>query len=260
MDKLKGWIELVGKWAGRIAALAAAILAGMGTVAVRGCNGNPPTMNPPTNPSPPTEPKVQPPVPRPWDALAKIQFGNAGCTLTVIGPRRADGRWNGLTAAHCIDRIGQTGKAWLKDGRVVTAEVVNFDRRSDHAWCVLDLNDADVAFALLADVAPKAGDKVYHGGYGIHIPGNREDGVVVQPDNGAGQTQYRISVSSGDSGGGIAMTATGRILSPVCCTTNRGGVGDVWGATFAECLRTMPGTTLVFEEWTPIPVPLKMPE
>jgi hypothetical protein len=70
-----------------------------------------------------------------------------------------------------------------------------------------------------------------HCGYGVHIPGNREDGYVVARENADLQVRYRLSVSQGDSGGGIIATATGELLSPVCCTTRLNGVGDVWGAS-----------------------------
>lgn len=58
---------------------------------------------------PPITPPVTPPTPKakadPWNALGRIQFVNAGCTATVVHPRRADGRWDVLTAAHCVDHV-----------------------------------------------------------------------------------------------------------------------------------------------------------
>ena len=238
----------------------AAVLAGATTVSYRGCQ-SPTITTPPTPPTiPPTKPGHPGASPRPWEALARCQFGSAGCTLTIIGPQRADGRWDALTASHCVTGIGQTGRVWLKDGRVVPITVSALDRKADYCWVTVETVADDIPYALLADALPVAGDKVYHGGFGVHIPGDRVSGTVSVPDNGSGQTQYRIEVSSGDSGGGIALTESGRILSPVCCTTKPGGIGDVWGATVTACRQGRPGRTIAAEQWTPIDIPVRMPE
>ncbi|MGL6097132.1 MAG: hypothetical protein ACRC7O_15210, partial [Fimbriiglobus sp.] len=68
-------------------------------------------------PNPKPDPKPDGTKPDAAAALGKIRFGNAGCTATVIGPRRADGKWDVLTAAHCVNGEGQRGTMTLKDGR-----------------------------------------------------------------------------------------------------------------------------------------------
>lgn len=248
-----------------IAAILAA-LAGGGTVAFRGCGGStpPPSTAPASPPStpPPLSPPLPPFIPKfdPINAVCRIQFGNAGCSATVIGIPLPDGRRQLLTAAHCLRGQPTEGVAYFRDGRSVRIRQQGHWDGPDVGWLITDLPQPDLPYTLLSEVNPVAGQKVYHCGFGVDVPGNREDGTVVQPDNGQGQTQYRISVSSGDSGGGIAFDSNGHVLSPVCCTTAKGRVADVWGATVAECKRLRPGPVLTDDGWTPIEIPIRMPQ
>jgi len=148
----------------------------------------------------------------------------------------------------------------LRNGTTLRITYISSDPRSDHAWFTTTLPSERLPYGLLADALPSPDDKVYHGGWGIDQPGNRESGTVVRGDNGAGQTQFRLSVSSGDSGGGIALDSSGRILSPVCCTTAKGQVADVWGANVSECRKTWPMPIPTLAEWTPIEIPIRMPD
>ena len=257
--KIRQWLTLV------MAILAA--ISGT-TVARFQCAApiSPPTsspISPPSNPSPggkgepnPTEKNSEPDTNA---AIGKIQLGNFGCTATIIGKRRADGRHNILTAHHCTAGAPREGAMNLPDGTTFRITFISSDPRSDHAWFATTLPGDPLPYALLADAIPVAGDKVYHKGFGVDRPGNVERGTVTNGDNGAGQTQFRISVSSGDSGGGIALNASGRVLSPVCCTTAKGQIADVWGATCVECKKTMPAISPAFDEWTPIDIPIRMP-
>src|SRR5262245_33958245 len=72
-----------------------------GTVVVEGVGEKPPGPTPP--PSVKTEDEAK-------AAIGRIRFGNAGCTATVIYPRRSDGRWDILTAAHCTGGVGSRGR------------------------------------------------------------------------------------------------------------------------------------------------------
>lgn len=203
---------------------------------------------------PPSDPPAKPDT---LMAIGQIQFGNAGCTATIIGPRRPDGRWNVLTAAHCLKGQPSTGKMRMKSGRLLTLIQESNDERSDVGWCITLETDKDLPFALIADDNPKPGDKIWHAGYGVHIPGNREDGTVLESENSDGQTRFRLSVSSGDSGGGIALNADGKIVSSVCCTTNPGGIGDVWGCSVASIRKTMPKSTMSDWQWVPTQMPAR---
>jgi hypothetical protein len=226
-----------------------------------------PVPPPATAPAPPTEPRPEPkPEPKPdtLNAIGRIQFGQSGCTATVIGPRRSDGKWNVLTAAHCVTRVGEAGVMRFRDGRTTGIVVAAFDRTSDACWCVT-ADAGEYPFAWLADTTPPIGKKVWHAGYGVDVPANREDGEVKAGPNGSGQSQFWLSVSPGDSGGGICLDESGRVISPTCCTTRLAAPGDVWGASPESCRRLLAQVTLfqVFDDWKPAampPPPMKMPE
>lgn len=184
--------------------------------------------------------------PKTWkleDAIGRIQFGNSGCTATIVGPiSPGDTKIHILTAAHCV-KMGANGRMKMKDGRLLNVRVVARSEASDVAWLEADRPEGEIPYLLLADVAPPPGTPIWHMGYGIDKPGNLERGTVkgITPNNL--QVQYRLSVSPGDSGGGIVMTNEGRVVSPVCCTTRLSAMGDVWGGSPSECRRLKPGST-----------------
>lgn len=212
-------------------------------------------------PAPPDDPK--PDLPQhgkldPPNALGRIRFGNAGCTATVIGPRRPDGRWDVLTAAHCISGIGARGTMVMKDGRNIAVRAVTHDRTPDVCWLVTEQSVEDMPYALLAEDNPGVGVKVWHAGYGVDKPGNREDGEVSASENGQGQIRFTLSVSSGDSGGGILRVDDNRVVSTVCCTSGMARKVSMWGGSTAVIRRTRPpATTDTGEEWEPITIPFK---
>jgi hypothetical protein len=218
-----------------------------------------PTPQPEQKPDPKPEPKPEP-KPDAWNAIGRIQFGNAGCTATIVGPRRTDGRWDVLSANHCFERTPTTGTMRLRDGTEFSIKLVNKNKQADCAWLVTDRADLDtLPFALLADKLPAIGDKIFHGGFGVDVPGNKETGVVVDPDNGAQQTQFNLNVSSGDSGGGMCLDSMGRLVSCVCCTTAKGRYADVWGATLTEIRNLRGKVSNEWQEWKPIEIPVRMP-
>lgn len=211
----------------------------------------------PPTPPPPDKPPTEP-TPDPLAAIVRISSGNVGCSATVIGPRRPDGRYWVLTAAHCCNATGQRWTMRFRDGRTSGMQVVNFNRQSDWAWCVTDANNLTLPHALLAEKSPAVGTRIWHAGYGVDIPANREDGEVLSGPDSNGQIRMRLSVSSGDSGGGIVFDESGRIISTVCCTSRRGAVADVWGAS-PESFRPGMRDTVDVDEWHPLEVPERMP-
>lgn len=252
MTRREKLLQALGLFAG-------ALLAGV--LARYGVEIPPPVVPPPVGTIPPTTPPIGPtPDAKPDTpkALAKIQFGNAGCTATVIGPRRDDGRYWVLTASHCVERIGQHGTMRLLDGRTTGLTVMAFDRKADCCWCVTESNSEIYPFAFLAETAPAVGSRIWHAGYGVDRPGNREDGVVEAPPDANGQVRFRLNVSSGDSGGGICTNEAGEVVSCVCCTTSRGSAGSVWGAG-PDAIRRARPTAMVMDDWRPIEVPIRMP-
>jgi hypothetical protein len=236
--------------------LIASIIAAVAGVQVSRClPTSPPSSSPPSTPPAPTE---QQPPNDPKQAIARIQIDNAGCSLTWVLPKRSDGRYDGLSAAHCFDRVGQVGEFMNRDGTSGKLVCVALDKEADVAW-VTTLTSFDHLPALhLADRSPAVGEKVWHAGFGIDRPANTETGTVT--GTGGRQVKFTLSVSPGDSGGGICLDANGRVISPVCCTTRPGAVGSVWGASPEECRKLRPVSTSLMKGWTPIPIPIRMEE
>lgn len=205
--------------------------------------------------APPTQPQ---PKADAWNAIGKIQFGNSGCSATIIGPRRVDGRWWILTAAHCVSGTGQKGRMQLRDGRTTGISVVAVDRQSDCCWCITENNTEVYPFTALAKESPEPGSKIWHGGFGIDRPGNKEEGEVRSKAGPSGQISMHLSVSSGDSGGGICLNENGEVVSCVCCTTRLSGPGMVFGASPERIRQLQPQMTDAYDnfQWTPIPVPV----
>jgi hypothetical protein len=219
----------------------------------------PPIPIPGPGESPGGAPPVAPaPKPDPLNAIVRIGRSGAGCSATIIGPRRADGRYWVLSAAHCCERIGERWQAKFRDGRTTGLVVTALNRQADYAWMLTDVDTQVFPFALLAAEDPAPGAKVWHAGYGVHVPGNTEEGEVAAGRNSDGQIEFRLSVSSGDSGGGICLTDKGEVISPVCCTTRLSGPGRVWGASPVVCLRGQAVAAWV-DEWVPTEMPIVIP-
>lgn len=213
-----------------------------------------------SEPAPPTTRPPEPPgtQPDPLNAIVRISRPGVGCSATIIGPRRADGRYWVLSACHCTDRAGERWSARFRDGRTTGLVVVARSERPDFSWMLTDVDTQIFPYALLRDTDPTPGEKVWHAGFGVDKPGNREDGVVTRAMNADGQIGYRISVSSGDSGGGIMLDSEGKVMSPVCCTTAPGRNADVWGSSPVVAKRGQTVNVDV-EEWTPLPIPTRQP-
>lgn len=174
------------------------------------------------------------------DAIGKIIFGNAGCTATIIGPvYHDDAELSILTAGHCV-KVGAVGHMTLKDGRKLEVKCVSRDPKCDAAWLTAKNPGGDVPYLLLAEQAPQDGEVVWHQGYGIDKPGNRESGVFRGLNGDGLQCRFRLSVSPGDSGGGIILDSESKVISPVCCTTRLGGLGDVFGASPVHAAKIRP--------------------
>lgn len=187
-------------------------------------------------------------------ALCQIILGDSGCTATVIYPRRPDGRWDLLTAAHCTGDA-TTGVARFKDGRKVGVTMVARDKRSDIAWLVTDDVIADLPYAILAREMPSPGVKVWQAGYGTDRPTVRKDGVYVGPATG-GQAQFTLSVSHGDSGGAIFSDRTDEVIAAVCCTAEIGRAATMFGGNCVSAWKLRPsGKTS--DEWHPIAMPIR---
>jgi len=213
-------------------------------VVVEACAAVPPD----ARPKPPAKPDPAP-------AVGKLRFGNAGCTATVVGPRRADGRWDVLTASHCTGTPGSRGSFTLKDGRTLAVTVAARETGADLTWLVTDDAVDDLPAAALAADNPPVGTAVWHAGYGIDRPGNREDGRVTGAESPDGQLAMELSVSSGDSGGGIFRADTDALVAVVCCTTERGRKTLMYGGSAARAARLRPPAKTDAGAWEPLAIP-----
>ncbi len=184
----------------------------------------------PRPPLPPSDPKPPGKTADPVKATAKIRIGNAGCTATVIGPQRADGYWDALTAAHCHPSGAKSGRIELKDGRRFGVKIGDKNPTADLLWLLIETKE-DLDFAVLAKELPAVGTSIWHNGYGYDKPGNVERGTVTAEPNAQGQVRFTLNVSSGDSGGGIFREDTGELVAAVCCTTRIAETGAVFGGT-----------------------------
>lgn len=173
-------------------------------------------------------------------ALCKLRVGSSGCTATVIGPRREDGRWDILTAAHCITGPAMTGTITDSAGKSHRVVRTARDTRADICW-LRTVESADLpAYAELSKEIPAVGVKIWHAGFGIDTPGNLERGTVYAAPNSDKQLPMRLSVSSGDSGGGIFREDNNELVANVCCTMSRGAMAPVWGGTSVRASELRP--------------------
>jgi len=190
--------------------------------------------------TPPILKRLRPFSSNPAEAIGRITFGRSGCTATIVGPvYDDDAKISILTAAHCVD-LGAKGRMKLKDGREFDVVCVTHDKSSDAAWLSAAMLSGEVPNVALAMQTPKVGEVVWHQGYGIDKPNNREQGTFSGLTSNGKQCMFRLSVSPGDSGGGIMLNSSGEILSPVCCTTRLAGLGDAFGACPQEILALRP--------------------
>lgn len=229
-----------------------AAITGTTAVSMQGCTR--PGAGPPSS-SPITPPSTSP-VGDPWPAIGKIQVGTFGCTATVVLPRLANGEYDIVGAAHCIPDGNRVGVMRLSSGKEFGIRVTAIDRLTDCVWFRTVGDVGQLPGAYLAEELPAAGEPVWHGGYGEHRPRNKETGLVTVPEAPKGQTEYRLSVSSGDSGGGIICNKTGMILSTVCCTTGRNVVARVFGASVNSMIELRPKELVNGWEWNPIELPM----
>lgn len=212
--------------------------------------------------SPVPPPPPPPPLPKAnaEAAIVKLQMGNAFCTATVIGPKRQDGRWDILTASHCTGGVGSAGTVVLLDGRKFAVKVSVREPRCDLTWLVADTHGEELPFAMLAPMNPAVGIAVWHKGYGVDRPGNREEGVVTAPQNAEGQLRFTLNVSSGDSGGGIFRVDTNELVASVCCTAARGQKASMWAGSVIRASQLRPTnlpTTELSNSVHAMPLPLE---
>lgn len=193
-----------------------------------------PAPTPPTVVPLPPPPQAPAPAPNPKGAICRIQFGNASCTATFIGPRRNDGTFDILSAAHCIRGKGKYGVAISKTHGRIKIKVTAADVQGDVCWLRTE-QSIDHPFAILSSTNPEPGMRVWHEGYGVDRPGSHEEGVVLRLGGVKGGWQVRIAMSPGDSGSGLFGLDDGKVYGTIFGTINN--VGSCGGAELATSIR-----------------------
>lgn len=203
-----------------------------------------------------TPPEV--PAADPREAICRLVMTNGFCSATIVNPQRPDGSYAVVSAAHCISRSGEAVRLVLRNGSEVKATVVRFDRKSDVAILRTVPVVVKLPYLRIAESSPAVGTKIFHSGFGVDTPGNVEEGSLVAGPNANGQVVYRLSVSPGDSGGGIVANGRNELLSPVCCTDALSRLGNVWGGSPEE-IRRLLATETSEEQKVPIAMPSPPP-
>lgn len=193
---------------------------------------------------PPGGPGPMPPPKPPGGAsaaIAKLRVGNSGCTIAAIAPRRPDGRWDYLTANHCVGAVGAKGTVVFKDGRAYAITSTGVAAAADLAWFVSDEpGPADLPCLVLALAEPAAGTAIWQAGYGFDRPTVRKDGSILAGRTGSGQLVMDLSVSNGDSGGPIMRADTDELVAIVCCTTGIGRKTQMFGGSSIQAAALRP--------------------
>jgi len=156
----------------------------------------------------------------PARAAVRVVFGDRQGSATIIGPPRPDGRWFALTAAHCIDPATRTGKLRFAGGLELVVSVVRADAITDvsllevHYRGQLPYAEVDVRVA-----AP--GARVQHYGFGVGRARPGVVGVVDGPVIVGGSLPLIVPTLDGDSGAGVFLQPSGRLVGVVSGTLGR---------------------------------------
>jgi hypothetical protein len=95
----------------------------------------------------------------PWNAICKMIMDDGYCSATIVGPRRSDGRWHVVSAAHCLRRVGQSVQLVTRSGISINATCVAINRTADCAILVTEHYDS-LPYCLIADAVPPIGSAV----------------------------------------------------------------------------------------------------
>lgn len=244
-------------WPALVAALVAAVLSTLGN------RQFPPASPPPTapapippHPEPPPPPAPPPPTSKPLEAIGRLVMQGGYCSATVVSAPDKDGRQVLLSAAHCAKAVGDVYNFFPRSGSMVPVRVLSINREADACLLETDSLRSPLPYLLVAAETPAEGSKVFHAGFGIDNPGNVETGTILQRDTGAGQVMFSLSVSPGDSGGGICLDSSGAVVSPVCCTTRLAARGQVFGAR-PEVVHRMMKQPAAFVDVPPQQMPMR---
>lgn len=187
-------------------------------------------------------------------AIGRVQFGGGACSAQAVHPRRTDGRWDVLCAAHCVAAPGQRGRMRVKDGREFGVVVVAVDKSSDCTWLRTETPVESLPAVVLHDRDAVAGDKVWQSGYGWHEPGVAKTGECNGRPTADGKQPFTLSLSQGDSGGGFYTVDDNRLVSVACCTTEIAAKALAFGPSLSS-IKALRLKAVAWDDWEPAPVP-----
>lgn len=222
----------------------------------------PPSSSAPTAPAIPAPPSPSPaPIPpnptnQPEQAIGKLVLPNGYCSATCVSPPDAANQQLLLSASHCVKGVGDVVTFYPKSGQMVSARVIAFNKTADVILLKTTPVSSPLPFLNVAHTTPAVGTVVWHAGYGVDKPNNREEGKITKQDTGSQQVQFYLSVSPGDSGGGICLNQLNEVISPVCCTTNLAAPGSVYGGR-PEVIQQMMQQPAAFVGVPPMPMPMR---
>ena len=126
-------ISIPEPWRSILVAVLTALLTviGGGTAVHFGCVRVPPQDEKRGDKEKSPRPDDDKPAANPCDAIAKIIMTGGYCSATVVGPKRDDGRWYLVSAAHCHRRVGEEVTVVLRNGISFGARVIAINRKSD---------------------------------------------------------------------------------------------------------------------------------
>ena len=165
----------------------------------------------------------------------RFNSGHLAGSATIIGPRRADGRFGILTAAHCIPEGQALGSITTRDGRTGAVRLDRLERSRDWAWCETIDTALELPYAKLSTAAAVPGSRVWHSGFGFDRPGNVEVGKILSAGPMLGRVRVLLNVSSGDSGAGVFLCDGGELVAVVSSTARTGALAEVTGADPPPC-------------------------
>jgi len=156
----------------------------------------------------------------PARAAVRVVFGDRLGSATIIGPPRPDGRWFALTAAHCCPDGTRSGKLRFPGGLELAVSVVRSDAITDVSLLEVHFRGQLPYAEVDVRVAPP-GSRVQHYGYGVGRARPGVVGVVDGPVIVGGSLPLIVPTLDGDSGAGVFLQPTGRLIGVVSGTLGR---------------------------------------
>lgn len=206
----------------------------------------------------------QPPLPskskyeviyNPSKSTYRISHGNSGCSATVIDRHRDTGAYILVTAAHCVSGERSRVSVHVPSMGTITGYVVAYDRQRDAAVIETTPTDYTLYASRVSTTRRPLGRRVWHIGYGVDRPGNREAGTIIGYDDTSSQYMSDVSVSSGDSGSGVHDADDDTVCGTVCCVVSSGGRRWTQFTDISVHMRIYSDMVYSVDRWNPVDIP-----